>query len=260
MLWYKYWLDTRWVFLLMVALLSVLSAITVLRQPSTAEWLTSIQRHGHFTQAPPQITRRLDTYEGYVWARWFREELLSTWPGVAMMMGVLLIVFIVSLESFSPCGTAMAYTLSLPVTRRRLVTVGAGLFSVELALVSLVPSLLVPALSPLKGQSYPVTDALIYALLMSVGGIVLFSLSFLLTSILKNGWVVLFGGPVLHFILQKSSRGMTDAPWWGCPYRVMCGEGYFLNGEIPWIGLLVSVALAVVMFYLAIRLFERADF
>jgi hypothetical protein len=260
MLWYKYWLDLRWGLVTILVALSVVSAGTVLWGPADApRWLASIQRHGHFEQVVPDVGAALNTYQGYIWARWFREELLALWPTLAMVMGVSLMAMLMSVQ-FGSGMTACAYTLSLPITRRRLVAAGTVFIVVGLALVSIVPSLLLPVVSSLRGQSYPVTDALVHAFLMIAGGMVFFSFSFLLTAIVKNGWIVIIGGPIGHFILQQVFRRMDERPWWGHLYSIMSGESYVLNGEIPWVGLLISVTLAATMFYFSTRLFERRDF
>ena len=42
--------------------------------------------------------------------------------------------------------------------------------------------------------------------------------------------------------------------------RVMTGDTYFFRGEIPWIGLAASLAVAAVMISASVRLIERRDY
>jgi hypothetical protein len=56
-------------------------------------------------------------------------------------------------------GRGGLFTLSLPVSRNRLVMTRAGTGLAEVAVLALVPSLVFPLLSPLVGQPYAIADA-----------------------------------------------------------------------------------------------------
>ena len=138
--------------------------------------------------------------------------------------------------------------------------VGAATIVLELIVLGLGVSLLLPVFSRLIGQSYPLTDALVHALLMTMGGLVFFGFAFLVSTIFNNWWQAVFIGEGLHVALCAPYMGTAPFPRWNLVYQLVSGESYFRHGEIPWSGLLVSVALAAVMFYISVCIFERQDF
>jgi len=267
MLWYKSWLDTRWVFILYLALLIAFSAGLVLWNPyEAASWLEKLQRSsGRLAGASPRVIDILSSYQGYIWANWFRDWLLNLWPVFTLAIGSISMGSIYSTDStWGACaggsgGAAPQFTLSLPVTRRRIVSIRAATGFVEMVVLAVMPSLLLPALSPLIGHHLPVTDVAIHALLMTVGGMVFFSFSFLLATIFSSWLKAFFILIGIHLVIWPY-QGATEFPWWSSIYRIMAGEAYLTTGQIPWVGLFISVALAVGLFYLAVRMFERRDF
>jgi len=85
-------------------------------------------------------------------------------------------------------GGGALFTLSLPVSRRRLAGVRAATALAELAILAIVPPLLVPLLSPGVGQAYSLVDALVYGACMFLAGSALFSLAFLLSTVFGDLW------------------------------------------------------------------------
>jgi ABC-type transport system involved in multi-copper enzyme maturation permease subunit len=254
MLWYKAWRETRWRFLIGLCLISVSSMVVVLTHPmvenlqldgmpNLSEWMRERIR---------EAALLMSTYPGYIWSQWFGKNLPNTWSVFAVLIGVGGVV------TESARGTAL-FTLSLPITRRKLLSVRALIGALELAVLALVPSLLIPALSPLIEESYSFGDTLLYSLLTIVGGMVFFSFSFLLSSIFSDqlkpiviGLVVVFIPGVLPLLHKDFARYNI--------YNVMSGQSYFNGGAIPWMGLLVCIALTIVMFVLSLRIIERRDF
>jgi hypothetical protein len=47
-------------------------------------------------------------------------------------------------------------------------------------------------------------------------------------------------------------------PWWNI-LGVMAGESYFYHGQIPWVGLFISLILSAVFILTAARIYERRD-
>lgn len=253
MLWYKAWLETRWRFLIALALGSVFSALVVLAYPTVGRVQVDV------SQVPEPFRRMAEeglaaagTYPGYVWSQWFGKNLLNVWTFFAVLIGVGGVV------TESSRGSAL-WTLSLPVSRGRLLGVRAAVGALELLALAVVPSLLVPALSPLIGKSYAVSDALVYSLTAFGGGLVFYCFSLLLSTVYADqlkpvvvGLGVAFG---LSLVALFSRR---LAPY--SVYGVMGGQKYFQAGVVPWAGLAACVALAAAMFVLARRVLERRDF
>jgi ABC-type transport system involved in multi-copper enzyme maturation permease subunit len=253
MLWYKHWLETRWRFFIGLILLTVLSAIVVFTEPLTSAALQNFQdpggKLGEILREQMEISK---TYEGYVWMQWFGKNLLFGWILFAILIGVGGVV------TESSRGSAL-FTLSLPVTRRRMLAVRAATGTLELAILALAPSLLIPLLSLLIGEAYSALAAIVYVALMVVGGIVFFSFSILLSTIFSDKLKPVVVGLVAVFILETLSLLIREF----APYsitRIMSGASYFRTGELPWMGLAVSLAVAAAMFYLSLRIVERRDF
>ncbi len=61
-----------------------------------------------------------------------------------------------------------------------------GVSAGQIAAFTVVPSLLVCAMAPLRGQHYPVSDALAHSLILMVGSLGLFGLTMFLRVIIMN--------------------------------------------------------------------------
>jgi ABC-type transport system involved in multi-copper enzyme maturation permease subunit len=253
MLWYKAWRETRWRFLAGLLILCALSASVVLTQPLVAHMQFDMPNLGErMNQMVREMMSVLATYRGYIWSQWFGKNLISSWALFAVLIGVGGVV------TETTRGTAL-FTLSLPVTRARLLGVRALVGVLELVVLAFVPSLLIPLLSPLIGESYSITETLIYASLTVVGGFAFYSFASLLSSIFADQLKPIVIGVMVTFILNMLPI-LGQAFERFSIYTVMSGQSYFKGGGLPWVGLGVSLALSVVMFVLSLRIIERKDF
>ena len=253
MLWYKAWLETRWRFAAAMLLSAAFAALIVLVQPTLEGLQIDVSQIGEpFREMAREALALVATYEGYVWSQWFSKNLLTVWTFFAVLVGVGGVV------TESARGAAL-WTLSLPVTRARLLGVRAAVGALELLALAVVPSLLIPALSPAVGRTYPVAQALAYALMAYAGGLVFYALSLLLSTVFADvlkpvviGLGVAFGMSLGALFSRRVAEYSV--------YAVMSGEKYFREGAVPWAGLAVCLALAAAMFLLALRTLERRDF
>src|SRR4029077_17132304 len=86
------------------------------------------------------------SYRGYVWAQWNRQNLTE-----------MATLFAVILGSGGPYSQrSELFSLSLPVSRQRLLGVRALTGLAELFVIVLVPSLVIPIFSSSVGQSYSI--------------------------------------------------------------------------------------------------------
>jgi ABC-type transport system involved in multi-copper enzyme maturation permease subunit len=192
------------------------------------------------------------TYDGYVWMQWFNKNLLMAWVVFAILIGVGGVV------TESSRGTAL-FTLSLPVTRRRLLFSRAATGATELAALALLPSLLIPLLSPIIGESYSLARVIIYALMIIAGGLVFFAFSILLSTIFTDQVKPIIIGLGAAFALTTVSFFFKRlAPY--NVFNIMSGDSYFRTGELPLAGLAGSLMVAAAMFYVSIKLVEKRDF
>jgi ABC-2 type transport system permease protein len=253
MLWYKAWLETRWRFVVGMLLLMCFGALVVLSHPMLEQMKVEIPNlPGNLSEQLREAFALMTTYEGYVWSQWFGKNLPQFWTLFAVLLGA------GGLATEASRGTAL-WTLSLPVTRRRLLGVRAGVGAVELLALAVVPTLLVWALSPLVGQRYKIADALAYALMTFAGGMFFYGLALLLSTVFGDQLKPILIGMAVAIamgMVTLFSRRLAEYS----VYKVMSGQRYFAEGVPPWAGLLVCLALAASMFFVSLRVLERRDF
>jgi ABC-2 type transport system permease protein len=253
MLWYKAWLETRWRFVVGMLLLLCFGAVVVLTHPLVETMKVEVPNlPGSLGEQVREAFALMTTYDGYVWSQWFGKNLLQFWTLFAVLLGV------GGLATEASRGTAL-WTLSLPVTRRRLLGVRAGVGALELLALAVVPSLFVWALSPVVGQRYALASALAYSLMTFVGGMFFYGLALLLSTVFGDQLKPILAGMAVSILMGLLSMFSKRLAGYSV-YNVMSGERYFAGGAPPWAGLLVCVALAALMFYASLRVLERRDF
>ena len=255
MLWYKSWLETRWRFVIGLLLL-VLSAIaTVFAYPQVVKLLpmvSNVDLGGELGRRVAESAELARDYHGYVWSQWFGQKLTQQWTLFAVLLGT------GGLLAQSSGGGAL-FTLSLPVSRNRLVGIRAATGLSELLVLAFVPSLLLPVFSPAVGQTYGIGHTLVHSACMFVAGSVFFSLAFLLSTVFSDVWRPLLIVLCAAIVLALSEYVFPELARYSL-FRVMSAEVYFRRGGLPWLGLLASAALSVAMLYVATRNIARQDF
>ena len=156
-------------------------------------------------------------------------------------------------------GSGALFTLSLPVSRNRLLAVRTATGLAELAALAFVPILMLPLISPAVGGHFGIVDALVHGACLFVAGSVLLSLASLLSTVFHDTW-----RPVLIACACAAVLGIAEA-FFGTMARyslfgVMSGETYFRDGGVPWLGLLASAAVSAAMLFAASRNLARQDF
>jgi ABC-type transport system involved in multi-copper enzyme maturation permease subunit len=84
-----------------------------------------------------------------------------------------------------------AFTLSLPVTRARLIAVRAAVGVAEVVALALVPTVAVLGLAPFQGEAYGVFDAMQCSTQWAVTGTVIFAVAFLFSTWLSGTYAAL---------------------------------------------------------------------
>src|SRR5436853_1876269 len=156
MLWTKSWLETRWRFVIGLALLVCSAAGSVLTYPQLAKLLPLVPMNvsgaiGERIREAAELSR---TYSGFMWSHWFHQNLSQ---------GATLFAILLGTGSFVAESGGVLFTLSLPVSRRRLLGVRAASGLAELFILILIPSLLIPMLSPAIAERYSIASTLIYS-------------------------------------------------------------------------------------------------
>ena len=255
MLWRKSWLETRWRFLIGLGLLTLSACSTVFTYPQIVKLLplaSTVDADGALGRRVTEAVDLARTYRGYVWSHWYRQNLLQMWGLFAVLIGS------GGLLSQASGGGAL-FTLSLPVTRHRLIGVRAATGLAELLVLAFVPSLLLPALSPAIGQTFGLGDALVYGACLFIAGTVFFSLAFLLSTVFTGVWAPLLIVLCVATVLGLFDLALRDVSRYSV-FAVMSAESYFRGGGLPWLGLLASTALSAAMLYGAAVNIARRDF
>ena len=254
MLWYKSWHDTRKRFLFGLVLLAASAVGTVVTYPQVVQLLAAapnLNIDGALGREVAESAALAQTYRGYIWSQWFAHNMPQLWCLFAVILGTGGIV------TRATCGRL--YTLSLPISRNRLVSVRAAIGLAELLVLAVVPALLLPLVSPSVGQHYAMTDALVHAGCLFVAGSVFFSLAFLLSSVFTSVWPPLLTAIAVAAVMSLIEQAVPGLAHYGF-FRIVGAESYFRGDGLPWIGLIASAIVSAALLYGAALNVARHDF
>jgi hypothetical protein len=253
MLWHTAWRDTRWRFLIGLAILSSIALANTLAYPYWQGVMASTLVAGSDARVAHEINslaQVASTFRGYVWVQLVRVNL-----------SYLFIVFAVLLGATGPFSQrpGAIFTLSLPISRRRVCAVRVATDLAELCGLGLIPMLLVPLAAPAIGYTYPLADALVQGIQILSGGAVFYCLSLWLATLFDDRWrpiiiplaVAVLGGLCTNLI-------PTLAPF--SPATLMEGESYFRTGVPAWAGICVWLTVSAAVLYATLRSVETRDF
>jgi hypothetical protein len=258
MLWHKAWLETRGRFLAGLAI-SLIVGFGIIYDFRATERLLPLVRNidpatldttGPIGAAIKEGMVAQQTFRGFVWWQWYRQNLTY----LVVIFGALLGAGGLLAQS----GGATLFTLSLPVSRHRLIGTRAAIGLAELLALAIVPSLLIAALAPTIGQTYSVVDVIAHAVCMFIVGSVFFSLAALLSNDYSDRW-----RPVLIACVIAAALGMLEYIPAISPYgifHVMNGETYYRHAGLPWIGLLISAGISAALLRTAAVNLTQRDF
>jgi ABC-type transport system involved in multi-copper enzyme maturation permease subunit len=246
MLWLKWWIDTRHWFILGVLLLSAQVLAFYMSYPMDP---ATTFPNGALGVLPPEMPLlRGGDFRSYVWLRWFSTSMLLFWPLFAIALA--------GTGFEKPAGRE--YLLSLPVSRRRAAAMRLIVVLLEIAGITVLPTLLLCAMAPLRGQYYPVSEALAHSAIFYVAGLGLVGLTMFLRAIMADvaAYVAMAAMVFLVGMFTFLATGFTPYS----VFRLMNGADYFFNHHVPWAGLATSVAVGAVLAWLSVRLVEARDF
>ena len=238
MLWSKAWRETRTRFLLVTAILAAMCAWAVFL-PQTGidgthiDFRTSIYKFIYYGKAKG-VFSVLVIFMGT--GGLLRERSLRT----------------------------AAFTLSLPVSRLCLVAIPATVGLAEVAALALLPATLLPVLSILVDQTYPLPEALQFSILWFGFGSSIFAVAFFF-SVIAGGEFVAPAAAYLILMLQG-----YVGPAIGIQFVLgaMSGLGTVYGGAfgnvvatgLPWASLAAYSASALILFAVSGFITQRQDF
>jgi len=247
MLWYKAWRESRVRFLLSLGVLMLLCVASVYRA-----------RAGF----PPPDQPKLP-YSAWVWGNIYGNLNPTVFIILSMILGL------GGLQREKPVWTT-AFTLTLPVTRFHLVSVRAAMGLIQVVLLSLIPSALIPTLSPiLAGQSYPESQTLRFAMLFMTWGAVAFAVGFLWSSVFGGeftGTALCVITPVIYRVIVTGSTALQKYPaanyagfMSGMPY-IESPVKVLITKPMPLATLVFLLAVATAFITFAARITRQQDF
>ncbi len=253
MLGYKSWLDTRWRFLIALAVLLVAVCGTVftygeVQNLAPAAAAAGFDEGSKIGQAVTEALEANRTFRGFVWYQWFRQNFSNLATLFAALLG--------SGSAFSGSGRGVTFSLALPVSRGRWIGARAAIGLSQLFALALLPSLAIALLAPLVGEQYAVVDALVHGVAVFFSASVFFGIALLLSTVFNDVW-----RPLLLTCLAAIGIGFAGlAMPFAHLYEVMSATGYYTTGSPPWIGLLACAAVTAALVYAAAASIERRDF
>jgi hypothetical protein len=149
----------------------------------------------------------------------------------------------------------MLFTLSLPVSRRRLLFVRTGLGALQTCILVVIMAVYVVHLRP---ESTSALQALIYLTRTIVCTMAIYAFSVLLSCVLDEIWQVtgafIFWTAV--FLLQAKFDWVAQIS----PLRGMSLNCYPITAPMPWEAVLGSLALAVLLLWASVLVVQRKEY
>lgn len=252
MLWYKSWLETRWRFLIGLALLICSAAGGVFLYPPVVKLTATLpvpNLGGRLGEKIREAMSLAQSFNGFIWTNWFRQNLTQ--------MGTLFAILLGTASLMSESSGAL-FTFSLPVTRQRLMHVRAMTGLAELFAIILIPTMLIPLLAPAIRQRYGVGSALVHVICFFVGASLFFALALLLSTIFNDVWRPVMIAVAIAVVVALADQ-LFEIRILGV-FRVMNGERWFRDGQLPWPGLIATAVVSASIYYAAVRNLVRRDF
>jgi ABC-type transport system involved in multi-copper enzyme maturation permease subunit len=247
MLWYKMWRESRIRFAMSAAALLWMCGAVVLMQ----------QRVRSHADEPM-------SYANYIWSAVYKANVLDLFILLVIVLGL------GGMLQERAQGTA-GFTLSLPVSRWRLVAVRAAVGLGQVAALSLLPALLIPLLSPFVGEVFSFGLALQLSVLWAVCGMLMFALAFLLSAVLPGAYspaIASIAGLLsysalagLPLVKQHPALDLFQTMH-GARLLIFHGASSLLTfaGPLPWLALGGYALVAIGLIFAAGSITVRRDF
>ena len=242
---WKSWRESRMRFLGSLVLLSGLVIYCIL---TSSDFLS-----GYAIQHPDEPL----TYSGYIWIALFDYFFQGLWIACAFVLGL------GGLRREYATGEAL-YSLGLPVSRDRLLFVRGAVALAESISLALGPTMLIPVLSLIVGQSYSWQQAFGFALLLGIAGTVFLAIGIFLSTLFEGEFTAPIVGLCVVLMAFFAFKAKLLSRW--SIFDVMNGarhinqQTHLLNGTAPWLGIGSSVAVAIILFGTSRWLIRSKDF
>lgn len=239
MLLLKNWLETRWWFLFYVGFFAVVLS------SGYAQFA-----HGRPPNPIPAIQRLAGTLNVFT----------LFWIIPAVMLGGAGIKTSAPFKASRGLHESMHFTLSLPVSRLRLLSTRATLGLMELAGIVVVGciglSILLPAQFP--ELSFSTADLLRYAFTVFTCTIGFFFVSVLSATFLDDLWQ--YWGSLIVIALLRGLSSLIGVPTHLDIFHSIGGGSPLVIHAIPWIAMGISLGLGCILFAIAVKIVETREY
>lgn len=235
MLWFKAWLETRWRFCFLAG--SILFV-----------WAAPLWAPLFHIRAPAGVA------ESKLWmAIHLGSVLLYIFTAIYLAgSGINTQTTYSATSGFHP---SMLFTLSLPVTRRRLLLVRAGLGALQTSALVVIMAAYTVFQKP--GGTTP-SQFLVYLARAIVCTMAIYALSTLLACVLDEMWQ--FYAAFLCCIALFPLQSRISVISWLSPFRGMSLISYPLNGPMPWAPVIASLVLTAVLMYASMLIVQHKEY
>jgi ABC-2 type transport system permease protein len=235
-LWYKAWLETRARFLTCLATLTIFCAVFVGHAQGMIhpEWKSDYNRLLFITQQ-------------FIVIMWILAVVLLGMGGIVREKAI---------------GIS-SLTLSLPVSRARILGIRVGMGILEAIVLGVVPWSTIFLVSSLAKMPIVISQVGFYVLLLLGGGLAYFAMAVLVSCLIEGEYTA----PAVAFGLVLLAAIIFDA--WLRPFnlwRLVTGDfyidrhTYLLSGHFPWLGTLASMSAAALMLLASVSVIQRREF
>lgn len=237
MLWYKAWLETRSRFLIAIIGVTAICSYYVFHGDRNTLSYTGISWYNGVLHGANNI-------------------LVLTW-----IMSVILLAMGGLLREKS--SGASLFTLSLPASRTRLISIRIVVALLQAILLVIVPWAAMFLFDAVFGKTHSLPQAMFRIVLLLGGGLVYFAAAILVSSLIEGEYTA----PVVAFgVIILSAVALADPPFrMYSPMVFMMGSEYLdkstvlLKGPIPWTHAAVNITVAALLLLAAIRSIQKRD-
>lgn len=241
----KAWLESRGRFIAAAIVLTVLGMSTVLRAPATIAGWESLHRGEQMS------------YPLYIWLSLSHGYLQFLWVIAAVVLGL---GGLIREEGMGSSG----YSLALPVSRREHVVTRAATGAAEALLLGFIPGLIVVALSPMIRRAYPLSQALLFAGMLVLAGLVFYALGFFLSHIFRGE----YGAPAVALAVIAAFYVITKIPRLDFlnvfdamdGREVLVGYTFYLGKQLPVAEIAASMGVAIALIAVSVEVVKSHDF
>lgn len=158
-----------------------------------------------------------------------------------------------------------SFTLTLPVSRVRLIAVRVGTGLLQTIALAVTPWIVNIAISVFRRTPFSLHQAACCILFLAGGGMVWFAAALLVSSLVENEYTaaaVTYALVVLSFVVSDKVDQLKELN----PISLVTGldyvdkQTYLFSGDLPWVTILGSLSVAILMVVAAMAITQRRDF